>query len=315
MDCRKKILIDTDIGDDIDDAFAILSAISLRFQIVGITTVFMNTAERARMTKKLLSLFDGCENIPVFSGEGTPLAKSECVYPHLCQYTDDLEREEYSPDGNDAVSFIAQCCEKYGKDLTIAAIGPFTNIAEVIHRYPDALHMADKVVIMGGAYYRQYADWNVMCDVEAAEIMFSSLTNLECIGADVTHRLIPAKELTQAVERDNITHPGMKYLHELYTMWKDANDNPPFILHDALVMHYIADNSLCTMKKGHIEVITDGAARGITLNSEAYSKAYMNNCYSQINLDLKASVAYEADVDKFGKNILNDISKYSNRGM
>ena len=310
MDKRKKIIIDTDIGDDIDDAFAILSAISLGFEIVGITTVFMNTAERARMLKKLLSLFEGYEDVPVYVGEGTPLKDEPAVYPRLSQYTDDLADSAYTPDGDDAVGFIADCCKKYGKELTVAAIGPFTNIARVIETCPDALNMADKVVIMGGAYFRQYADWNVMCDVEAAKVMFSSLTNLWCIGADVTHRLLPAPGLTDAAEREGITHPGMKYLQELYGLWQKERPGVPFILHDALVMHYIADNSLCTMERGHIEVITEGAARGVTLNSGAYRKMHMNRFYSDINIDAKAFLASDVDLDKFSKNILNDVLKF-----
>ena len=52
-DTQKKLLIDTDIGDDIDDVYALLSAISLDFEIVGITTVFRNTVQRAKMAKKM----------------------------------------------------------------------------------------------------------------------------------------------------------------------------------------------------------------------------------------------------------------------
>ena len=86
MDERIKVIIDTDIGDDIDDAFALLFAMKLNYDIIGITTVFQNTAERARMTKKLLSVYGkGYENVPVYAGYGTPLADEERKYPHLCR--------------------------------------------------------------------------------------------------------------------------------------------------------------------------------------------------------------------------------------
>ena len=57
METKKKIIIDTDIGDDIDDAIALFAAMRQEFDILGITTVFRNTTERARIAKKLLALY------------------------------------------------------------------------------------------------------------------------------------------------------------------------------------------------------------------------------------------------------------------
>jgi purine nucleosidase/pyrimidine-specific ribonucleoside hydrolase len=173
---KLKILIDMDIGDDIDDAFALLLAMDMGIEIVGITTVFKNTAERARLTKKLLKLFgNGYENVPVYAGYGKPLRDDADEKGHLCQYTADLEDDCYTPDSicpERAVDFIIECCERYKDELTVIAIGPFTNIAEVIKKAPHALGLASNVIIMGGAYFRQYADWNVSCDPDAEKIMF-----------------------------------------------------------------------------------------------------------------------------------------------
>ena len=189
----KKILLDTDIGDEIDDAMALYFAMSKGFDLVGITTVFKNTEERARIAKRLLKLYGkGYESAPVFAGHGTPIAQEAEEYPHTCHFHEGLLNDEYAPDGgaDEAVDFIIDCCEKYGEELCVVAIGPFTNIARAIAKNARAVNKAGKVVIMGGAYYRQYADWNVMCDVEAADIMFRSLKNLECVGADVTHKTV-----------------------------------------------------------------------------------------------------------------------------
>jgi peptidoglycan hydrolase CwlO-like protein len=74
MEKKKKILIDTDIGDDIDDALALFFAMKLDFDIVGITTVFQNTVLRARLVKKLLKGFgNGYESVPVYAGHGEPI--------------------------------------------------------------------------------------------------------------------------------------------------------------------------------------------------------------------------------------------------
>ena len=190
---KVKLLIDTDIGDEIDDALALYFAMREGYEIIGITTVYKNTDERARITKRLLQLYGkGYEGVPVFAGEGTPIAEAPTKYPHTCHYREMLDAVDYAPDGGGdaAIDFIIESCEKYGEELAIVAIGPFTNIAKAIEKNKAAVNKAGAVVIMGGAYYRQYADWNVMCDVEAADIMFSSLENLECMGADVTHQLL-----------------------------------------------------------------------------------------------------------------------------
>ena len=65
----RKFIIDTDIGDDIDDAFAIYLAMKLKVDLIGITTVFKNTLERSKMAKKLLNLLGrGYDNVPVYTG-------------------------------------------------------------------------------------------------------------------------------------------------------------------------------------------------------------------------------------------------------
>lgn len=138
MNEKLKVLIDMDIGDDIDDAFALLFAMDMNIEIVGITTVFRNTIERARITKKLLSLYgNGYERVPVYAGYGKPLSGDADEISHLCQWTDDLYDGIYAPDSESpeaATDFIIECCEKYGEELTVIAIGPFTNIAKVIEK-------------------------------------------------------------------------------------------------------------------------------------------------------------------------------------
>ena len=76
---RIKIIIDTDIGDDADDALAICLALkSEELEVMGITTVFRNTAARAQIAVRLLQLM-GRTDIPVYAGIGHPLvADSFC---------------------------------------------------------------------------------------------------------------------------------------------------------------------------------------------------------------------------------------------
>ena len=273
-----KILIDTDIGDEIDDALALYLAMREGMDVVGITTVYQNTAERARIAKMLLMAYGcGYENVPVYAGHGTPMAERACKYPHTCHYSDALERDEFSPDGEGdaAVDFIIDQCKKWGKSLCIVAIGPFTNIARAIEKDPEALALAGKVVIMGGAYFKQYADWNVMCDVEAADVMFSSLGNLECVGADVTHRLPLSLEQLDVLCTCDIDGVS-RQIARLARLWREATPNRLPALHDPLAVYYAAHPEVCRMAEQRIKVETEGVCRGLTLNVDAYGKAYMN---------------------------------------
>ncbi len=299
-----KLLIDTDIGDEIDDALAIYYAMQKNYEIIGITTVFKNTEERARITKRLLSLYGkGYEKVPVFAGHGTPLAEKSEEYPHTCHFHESLTDKKYAPDGyeDEAVSFIIDACEKYGEELCIVAIGPFTNIARAIERSATAVNKANKVVIMGGAYYRQYADWNVMCDVEGADIMFSSLHNLECCGADVTHRLLLTKdehEVLCSCKNDG----AAAEIAELIQLWSAVNQDRYPTLHDPLAVEFAVNTAACTTERARVKVITDGFARGLTLNVDGYNKDHLNCVYGGNEIN-EVTVAKDVDargfIDKF----------------
>ena len=299
MEERLKVIIDTDIGDDIDDAFALLFAMKLGFDIVGITTVFRNTEQRARIAKKLLKLYGkGYENVPVYAGYGTPLAGVKKDFPTLlCQYTPDIDSEEYAHDSaneSDAISFIIDSCRKYGKDLTVIAIGPFTNIARVIAREPNALELAKDVFILGGAFYKQYSDWNVICDVEAADVMFRNLKDIKCLGADVTHKLV----LNDSEDERILSTDGneaVKYISDIYAKWKAASGKRKGILHDPLAIYYAANKSVCECESHPVAVITEGYARGFTLNVEAYKRSSYNPAYADFDFSKTHTLAKTVD--------------------
>ena len=298
---KTKLLIDTDIGDEIDDALALYFAMRQGLDIVGITTVFQNTDERARIAKRLIALYgNGYESVPVYAGCGTPMAEADRKYGHTCHYTSELERVQYAPDGNNATDFIIEQCKKWGKDLTVVAIGPFTNIAKVIEKDPSALSKVNKVVIMGGAFFKQYADWNVSCDVEAADVMFKSLDNLECIGADVTHKLpLDPEQFDELCRLDG--NEAAREVAKLCRLWREATPNRLPALHDPLAIYYAVCPTVCQIKEQGIVTLKEGFGRGLTLNVTEYNKAWMNPIYKSIATVPLHKVAYEVDKVSFMK--------------
>ena len=291
-----RLLIDTDIGDDIDDAIAIIMALGSDVEIVGFTTVGGNTEGRARMVKHLAALSSRAD-IPVYAGRACADANGDIPLPPL--YSDELDREEYAPDGvgAQAASFIVEQCRRYGDELTLLAIGPLTNIAEAARLDPQALRGVRKV-IMGGAYFRQYADWNVSCDPLSAAYIFDTLPDVHCIGADVTHELRLTdldEELMRAYTGES---SGLRYLSSLFSRYKSPDPTAPrTALHDPLALCYALDTSLCRMKEGRVQVVTDGCARGLTLNVDGYGKSYMNPYYFGREIP-KQRLAVSADTDR-----------------
>ena len=311
MEMRKKLLIDTDIGDDIDDTFALLAAMASGFDIVGVTTVFRDTDARARMAKKLLRSYGrGYEAVPVYAGYSTYTQGKEFNPEHMGRFDRSLYQPELAPENSrpeQAVDFILDCCRRYGSQLQILAIGPFCNIAKAVEKDPAALNYAGQVVIMGGAYFKQYADWNVMCDVPAADVMFENLTNLVCIGADVTHRLLPGAFLLDSLRENTLPGEAWNYVRQQYETWQETYPESKLVLHDVLTVYYVLDNTICTMKEIPVKVITEGFAKGMTLNVEGYGKASLNSAYATASPLPRVVAARDVDLEKFHSFVRRDI--------
>src|SRR5690625_452156 len=143
----QKIIIDTDIGDDIDDALALALVLnSPELEVVGITTVFKNTKIRTQLTLGLLEAY-GKSDIPVATGIGRPIFEKVDVNEIPVQWSKDYPLIEENCDLH-AVDLILQLIEKH-PDVKLIAIGPLTNIAAAYMKNPELMKSVE-VVIMAG---------------------------------------------------------------------------------------------------------------------------------------------------------------------
>lgn len=301
---KLKLIIDTDLGDDIDDVLALALAMHHQIEILGITTVFRNVEDRARMAKKLLSTFGKAyERIPVLCGYSLPMGKKMPSPPIEFLSEEEKKDSALAPDGkspSEAIDFIVDACNTHRDSLTVVAMGPLTNLAHVIEQDPQALARISRVAMMGGAYFRQYADWNVSCDPIAAARVFSSLSNLECIGADVTHRAAASPLFEKQLFHPSSQAPQwMRYLSELAQRWEKTRAKPELVLHDPLLMAHLIDPLLCSMTDTSVTVITEGPAAGLTLNVDAYSKQWMNDAYKSLPPIPRHRVATDVRLPRF----------------
>ena len=286
----KKVVIDTDIGDDIDDAFAIALAITLKkTELVGITTVFRNTADRAQQTEKLLSVVG--KNIPVYAGEKFPY--KEPFHPfqkdgnlppeqqHICQWS-----EEYSsfPVTQGAVDFLVGCAERYGDELIIVSLAAMTNIARAMEKNPAAMKRVSRVVAMGGRFMKCEPEWNILCDPEAADIVFSSGIPLYMVGLDVTLRCALDKDLLDEFRASE--NPRDRLLTLWLDRWFSYFSFEKSVMHDPLAVATLEED-VCIFEKKYVKVDT-AKKRGAMLVSEESEEGYV-----------PVNVAVDVDSERF----------------
>ncbi len=274
---KRYVLLDTDIGDDIDDALALLMLLKMEeITLVGVTTVFANTPLRARLAKRILHL-SGNPRIPVYAGLGDALAYQVDKQRSFVQYTRELEDARYRADnsdpenGEEAVDFLLEQCERYGENLTILAIGPYTNVAAAWKKAPETLKKAGRVVLMGGCFYEQFVEYNVAMDPEAADVLIRAELPTRFIGADVTWKVQLNDEQTKYVL--GIQNDGLSgYCAELVRLWKKGCWFNP-VLHDPLAAYYVLDETICQMEPVWVETELRGTyTRGLTVNMDHFYK-------------------------------------------
>lgn len=263
------ILLDTDIGDDIDDALALALILnSPELELRGITTVFRNTPRRAVLTNYLLDVWNRKE-IPVAAGCSNPLLqKYDPQLGKQFQILDDDVLETPTEHALDLILREAKVNDEKPPEklLTIVPIGPLTNIALAFARAPE-LAAYCCIVLMGGMWNDRakdfQAEWNIFWDPEAAAIVFNSGAEISMIGLDVTRQCVLRKEHIEKIKAS--TSPQIKVLAQLVELWMNDNNGFP-ILHDPLAVLTLFSDcvkfedkqiavELCGEKRGQMKVL------------------------------------------------------------
>jgi inosine-uridine nucleoside N-ribohydrolase len=261
----EKIIIDTDIGGDIDDAFAVgLALQSPEFKILGISSAWGDTHLRARLLSRLLKE-TGRTDIPVAMG----------IAKHPAGKLDTLSQARYAEGGPadenypNAVEFLLDQIRRYPGEITLIAIGPETNLGAAIERDAATFRKLKRVVLMGGSVYRGYSqfnygkthgpepEWNILCDIQAAQKVFSSGVPLYVMPLDSTQIKL------QELERAEIFKTGTALtdaLLVLYTQWSRGGSQTP-TLFDAVVVAYATHPELCPTQPMRLRVDDQGYTR------------------------------------------------------
>ncbi|KEP74269.1 hypothetical protein HR12_13795 [Microbacterium sp. SUBG005] len=196
MPATHHVILDTDIGSDVDDLMALALILGTpTLEVVGVTTVYGDTLLRARIVRRAAHLAG--RSFPVHAGLGDPLSGREVWWAgHEGALYDHLDAEDI--DGTDAVGFLVDTVLTRPGEIDVIAIGPLTNIAAAIERDARFAAAVRHLWVMGGTFADDEREHNFRSDAAAARIVFDAGIPATVTGLDVT-RLIDVR--AEQVER------------------------------------------------------------------------------------------------------------------
>jgi inosine-uridine nucleoside N-ribohydrolase len=286
----EKIIIDTDIGDDVDDAFALALAVqSPELDILGVTTTFGDTEARAKITDRFLAEV-GRGEIPVLAGKPTSTKNpmSQRRYTDASRFT--------KPSHADAVDFLLDQIRKHPGEITLIAIGPLMNVGAAIDKDAATFRKLKRVVLMGGSVRRGYGDlgytapvppmpeWNILNDIPSAQKLFTSGVPLFVMPLDSTQ--LKMDEVKRAFLFTQGT-PVTDQLTILYHLWGQLTPT----LFDPMTIAYVLRPDLCPVQPLHLRVDEKGFTREepgapnvqvcLDSNAEDFFKFYLKRVASR----------------------------------
>ena len=265
----RKIIIDTDPGQD--DAVAILLALASpeEIEVLGITAVAGNvplalTSRNARIICELASR----PEMLVFAGCDTPLKRKLVTAEHVHGKTGldgpQMDDPTMPLQPQHAVDFIIETLRRESPGtVTLCPLGPLTNIATAFEKAPDIVGRVQEIVLMGGAYFEvgnitPAAEFNIYVDPDAAKIVFTSGVKLTVMPLDVTHKALTTKDRVDAFRAMGTKVGDMVAawtdFFERFDMEKYGSEGAP--LHDPCVIAYLIRPELFTGRMINVEIET-----------------------------------------------------------
>ncbi|MEM1310404.1 MAG: nucleoside hydrolase [Cyanobacteria bacterium P01_H01_bin.153] len=260
----KSIIIDCDPG--VDDAIALMLALrSSELAVQAITVVAGNvplalTQRNARQICELL----GRRDVPVYAGCPRPLVRSlitaEDIHGKTGLEGATLPAPTLPLQAVHAVSFLIEALKSTAEPLTLATLGPLTNIAVALIQAPEIVHGIERIVMMGGGIAHgnitPVAEFNIYVDPHAAQVVFASGIPITCLSLDVTHQVLTTPARLEAIRQ--IGHPVSDVATAVLSHYGKADEarlgSVGAPLHDPCVIAYLLRPELFTTYPGQVQV-------------------------------------------------------------
>jgi purine nucleosidase len=259
------VILDTDIGTDIDDAYAL--GVLLRrsdLRLLGVTTVSSDTSARAGLAAKLLDVAGGqFAKVPVYAGIATAPQ-----YMKQVEWASGFDSHSLHTSG--AVEFIRRQIKQHPGKITLIAIGELTNIAAVLNSEAGIGKQIHAICLMGGSVYRGYQpgsapepEWNIKSNIVAARTVFTSGVPLYIAPLDSTADLqLDVARREQIFVQGSVFNDALAALEFAWVNSKPWNAPAP-TLFDVLAVEMAGDKSPCPLTRLHLEVSEEGITRPI----------------------------------------------------
>lgn len=286
-----KILLDTDIGTDVDDAVCLAYLLSHPdCELLGITTVTGEAEKRASLASVLCQAAG--KDIPIYPGADDTMQGEQ--RQRIAQQAVALPRwpHETNFPKDQAIDFLANTIKSHQGDVTLLTVGPLTNAGLLFSEHPEVASLLAGLVIMGGSFdEEQRVEWNIAGDPLASDIVYKTPVRLHrSLGLNVTQQVVmPAEEV-----REKFTAPLLRPVLDMAEIWF-AGFYPSITFHDPLAAATIFENDLCTYEQGKVTV-DNGDQPGRTI-------------WQPDGHDAPHQVAMTVDVDRYFQHFFSVVGR------
>jgi len=310
----RKVIIDCDPGQD--DAVALFLAMSSpdELDILGVTTVAGNVPlELTQRNARMMCDIAGLKDLPVYAGCERPMVLEPITAEYIHGNTGIDGVDVFDPDTplqqGHAVDFIIETLLAAKKGtVTLIPTGPMTNVATAIQREPAILDSIREIVAMGGAMREggnrsPSAEFNVLVDPHAADIVYNSGKPVTALGLDVTHQVLSTRERVARMRALNnavavATADMLSFFHR-YDTKKYGSEGAP--LHDPCTIAWLLRPDLFATRRCNLSVEKESE---LTLGHTAVDFWHVTD--RPHNVDW----AYEVDADGFYDLLIERLGRF-----
>ncbi|MCT4688572.1 pyrimidine-specific ribonucleoside hydrolase RihA [Vallitalea sp.] len=308
----KPVIIDCDPGHD--DAIALLLALgSEKLDVKGITTVAGNQTGDKTINNALRVLSYLDIHKEVAKGATKPLIRELItaaeVHGESGLEGPELPEPSFEKSDKSAIELMFKIINESKEKVTLIPTGPLTNIANLLLAYPSVKDNIEEIVLMGGACFggnwTPAAEFNILVDPEAADIVYRSGLPVTMCGLDVTHK---AQVFGDEAERiRSIGNKASKLVAELLDYFGIFHMNPNFgfdgpPLHDVCAVAYVIDPSIFITKKHNVE---------IDISGELTVGATVVDYYDTSGKEKNVNVVFDLDRERFIDMLYDNLKKYN----
>jgi len=249
-----KVILDTDIGTDVDDALALSVLLgSQSVDLLGITTVYGDTHLRSKIAMHICELVE--RSVKTYVGESLPISGRE-VWMSGEEGKNYKNLNRFNPESQHAVEYLVETITSNPNSIDIIAIGPLTNIARAIQESKNFAQNVKRIWIMGGDFTQSKVEHNFKCDIDAAKIVLESRIPISILDLPSSQRTIIRTEEIEQISRAPQIGP---LLHSEIMSWIRPRNQDWTTPHDPIAaLALLAPEFFETSPAGEVNINPDG---------------------------------------------------------